>query len=633
MSRKMAALLALLSMLAACGGGGGGSTPVATATGGAPTPSATPRATPTPTPTPTPNASPTVASTNRSTAFTCPTVVEPAAAARAGVRGDMAEATRRMVLKQRAAASSNDTTTLAITYGSRSATPALGKLTPQEAAAGGAYISQFAFAHTGKLVRVITVPTASLANAEGALRAQPGVTNVGVTGAKRSAMTVTPYFPSDPYFQGFSFAQNIQAVAGTTASPQPATYELPPYVETALVPGQWDMHAIQLEYAFGYSQPGNSIGPVPGALGSANVKLAIIDTGEDPTHPELIAKITRQRCFITSADGRTQSTGNLSVDEVGHGTNVSGIAAADTGSGLGFAGAGGSTRILAYRVFPTPDDNCSNAGSTDAQCETNTVDIASAIHDAVQQGASVISMSLGGGGCTGSGNDSDPTEGAAVEDAIAAGIIVVAASGNSGGAGVSAPACDSGVIAVGATGLDDGQPNGTGPFGGTSNTPVEYVTSYSQYGSPANQPGSPNAWGIVAPGGDPASGTDGDDLHWIENIWTSTPYMSSAGDKSFAGECTDDYPDSRASTAPVDCRVLIAGTSMATPHVAGAAALIIAATGGSGSRYASPTAMKTLLCQTADNLGSTQSQGCGRLNVYRAMAQALTDPVPPPPAP
>jgi subtilisin family serine protease len=117
-------------------------------------------------------------------------------------------------------------------------------------------------------------------------------------------------------------------------------------------------------------------------------------------------------------------------------------------------------------------------------------------------------------------------------------------------------------------------------------------------------------------------------LHWIENIWTTTPYQSSAADTNFTGTCTSDY----ASTSAADCRTLIAGTSMATPHVAGAAALILSATGGSGSPYQSPTAMKTLLCQTADDI-SSPIQGCGRLNVYNAMAVALHDPSPPTPVP
>jgi subtilisin family serine protease len=437
----------------------------------------------------------------------------------------------------------------------------------------------------------------------------------------------TPYYPNDPYFQGFTTAQNAQAGLPSL----PATFKVLPYVEASSIPGQWDMHVIGLERAFGYSQTGNGSGIVnANALGSASVKIAIIDTGVDQTHPELSSKITRAECFITNPSG-VQSTGTFTSDHDGHGTDVAGIAAAATGNGFGFTAAGGNTVIYAYRVFPTPDDNCANPSSTDVQCGGSTADIASAIEDAIKNGANIISMSLGGSTCgTGSGyaanGDSDTVEGKAVADAIAAKVIVVAASGNSGGSGVAAPACDTGVIAAGASALDDGTTNATGTFGGTSTTPVEYVPSYSQYGSPAAAYRSASAWGIVAPGGDPSSDNDTDDLHWIENIWTSTPFMSSASDTNFAGQCTDDYPNSNGTTSPVDCRTLIAGTSMSTPHVAGAAALILAV---SGSTYASPTAMKTLLCGTADDIGQSKAEGCGRLNVYRAMATALGDPSPP----
>ncbi|MGH7717008.1 MAG: S8 family serine peptidase, partial [Vulcanimicrobiaceae bacterium] len=267
------------------------------------------------------------------------------------------------------------------------------------------------------------------------------------------------------------------------------------------------------------------------------------------------------------------------------------------------------------------------------QCGADTSDIASAIGDAVTNHANIISMSLEGGTCSGS-NDNDPVEGTAVANAIANNVIVVAASGNESANSVDAPGCDTGVIAVGATSLDDGTPNGTNNLGsnahpaGTQLAPSEYVASYSNAGSPGSALHSASAWGIVAPGGDPSdselSGT-ADDLHWIEDIWTSTPFMSSASDITFVGECTDDYPTSTATVAPVDCRTLIAGTSMATPHVAGVAALVLAVSGGASSPYATASAMRTLLCSTADEINDSR-EGCGRLNAYRAVATALSDP-------
>ena len=632
MFRKIVPVLVAMSMLAACSGGGGSAGPP---THTVPSPSASPSAIAVASPSPAASSSP---SGNASTAFTCPSsdsTAEPASIARR-VSG---ESVVRHAVRSRtplSTATTNSMSRLAIVYNAASfKAPAAGqKLTSQEASAGATFVTEIPLSKDNRILRVLNVPAASATKAQLALRSQAGVVSVSVSSGstKRRALSVTtPYFTNDPYFQGFTLAQNASA-----ANVQPATFQVPPYEESASVPGQWDMHAIQLEHAFGYSQPNNGSSVTnANALGSTAVNIAIIDTGEDANHPELASKIVRQRCFITNLSN-IQSTGNFTLDQDGHGTDVSGIAAADSNNGLGFTGAGGKVNIFAYRVFPTPDDNCANPNSSDQQCETDTTDIASAITDAVNAGANVISMSLGGGGgtgnsgCTGNGVDSDATEGTAVAYAIAHNVIVVAASGNSGtkGEGVSAPGCDSGVIAVGASALDDGQPNGTSLFGGTTTVPVEYVASYSQYGSPASNPGSASAWGIVAPGADPFNDTDTDDLHWIENLWTSTPYESSASDQNFLGNCESDYPVDSATSGTPDCRTLIAGTSMATPHVAGAVALILSVT----SAYSTPALMKGLLCSTADNISTVtypQNQGCGRLNIYRAMAAALNDPSPP----
>jgi subtilisin family serine protease len=490
-------------------------------------------------------------------------------------------------------------TQIAVTYNRTVALASAASITARETAAGATATRSLDFPHVGLTTHILTVPAAKSAAIQASLRAQSGVKSVAATGYRRISDVNTAYYPNDPYFNGFT-----------------PEYHTPPYDESSSVPGQWDMHATKLEYAFAYSQANNGSGVTnANALGSSSIKIAIIDTGEDTTHPELAGKVAYQKCFITNSSG-TQSTSNFTTDELGHGTDVAGIAAESTNNDFGFTAAGGKSVIYGYRVFPTPDDSCASEMNQDDQCEASTPDIASAIEDAVAEHVDVISMSLGGGGCT-NGVDEDTVEGPAVEDAIAAGVIVVAAAGNDGSSPLEAPACDSGVIAVGASALGDGSTNGSGTSVGSSGAPVEYVASYSDWGSPAASPKSASAWGIVAPGGDPSSDMDMDDLHWIENIWTTTPY-----DANFDGECTDDYPNSSSTNSPVDCRTEIAGTSMATPHVAGAAALILAVNSGA---YHTAAAMKTLLCTTADDI-SAPHEGCGRLNVYRAMATAVHDP-------
>lgn len=454
---------------------------------------------------------------------------------------------------------------------------------------GAVRVGSLAFGALNQHVRVLHVDAANSAPLEASLRTVPGVVGVSRVHRLYPQRVTRGYLTNDPYFDG------------TTGS-------LPPLYETAATPGQWDMHVVGLDYAFAYSQPNNGSGIVnAGALGSTSVRLAIIDTGEDVTHPDLAgASITRTACFITNAAGTAQSVGTYVTDPDGHGTDITGIAAASTNNGFGFTGDAGNVSLMLYRVFPTPDNNCNTPGTTDPQCSASSFDIASAINDAVANGANVINLSLGSDGtpCT-NGADPDQTEGAAIANAIANNVVVVAAAGNAGAANVDPPGCDTGVIAAGASAYNDGQPNGSNYTGRNP----EYVASYSSYGS-TNTVRSASSWGIVAPGGDPIS-NDSDDLHWIENIWTSTPFSTSA-----AGDCgTDAFGETG------NCRILIAGTSMSTPHVAGAAALVLSV----NPSYQSPAAMKQLLCSTADDIGDPH-QGCGRLNVYRAVAKAAGDP-------
>jgi hypothetical protein len=577
---RFLALAAAAALVSSCSGGGSKSTPATAAT-----------ATPAP-----------------ESAYTCPS--SDAAPASTGSRG--ASTFRSATGRSPATGARKAAVTagrLEVTYDLATLGTARANFVARESSLGASLVREFDFSHLGVATRVLNVSPALASSVASALRAQAGVRGVTIGGGRRYAQSVSaPYFTNDPYFVGFQ----TTLVPTGGATPPPVTYEVPPYEENAGVPGQWNLHAIGLQNAFAYARANNGSNVSnPNALGSSAVKIAIVDVGEDTTHPELTAKIAYQKCFITDPNGR-QSSSNFTTDEIGHGTDVSGIAGAATNNALGFAGAGGNSTLYAYRTGPTPDDNCANPSSTDPQCGIDTVDVASALEDAVANGVKVINLSLGGDTCA-NGQDPDSTEGNAIADAIAANVIVVAAAGNDSSQGVEAPACDPGVIAAGATSLADGQPNGTGTSKGSAASPIEYVASYSDYGSPGASPKNSTAWGIVAPGGDPVSDTDADDLHWITDIWTSTPF-----DNNFAGYCGPDYPGT--GSQAVDCQTQIAGTSMAAPTVAGAAALILAVASG----YQSPARMKSLLCTTADNIGDSK-EGCGRLNVYRAMAVALGD--------
>jgi subtilisin family serine protease len=582
---RLTAFALTSSLLAACGGGGGGGGSVPPGGGG--------HGGSTPTPPP--------VYVSCAQSGVSPSSVSQKKNARSAM---FASVVRRHAVYRFTGSTVGSDTLIGVTYALDTASSSGQAISARESAAGAHFVRSMTFTHAGLVTHVLSVSPGQAATVEAALRGQPGVQSVGAVDARRFPTSVSQaYWPNDPYYDGFS-----TTVAPTPgATDPPATYHVPPYDESASVPGQWGMHAVCLGYAFDYSQSGNGSGITnASALGSGSIKIAIIDTGQDLTHPELSSKVVYYRTCLNGA-ACTASDG----DEWGHGTDTAGIAAADMNNSLGFVGAGGNAVIYGYRVFPTPDANCfSNPNTNDNNCTAGTQDIADAIQDAISQHVNVISMSLGGS-CP-----DDNVEGPAIEDAIADNIIVVAAAGNDGSEGLDAPACDSGVISVGATGLADGQLNGDENRLGSAASPIEYVASYSNWGTPAADAGSSSAWGIVAPGGDPASDSDLDDLHWIENIWTSTPFGGQNGDD--AGTCTGDYPTD---TGTDDCRIDIAGTSMATPMVAGAAALILSV----NPSYQSPAAMKQLLCETADDIEDGH-EGCGRLNVYRAMAKALADP-------
>ncbi len=184
-------------------------------------------------------------------------------------------------------------------------------------------------------------------------------------------------------------------------------------------------------------------------------------------------------------------------DDNGHGTHVSGIAGAEEGNGQGGVGVSFGAGVMPLKAL-----DCSGSGYD--------ADIAAAIYYAADNGAKVINMSLGG-------TASSQTMQDAVDYAHAAGVVVLAASGNSGDSTMQYPAGYDNVIGVGAT------------------TNTDEAATFSTYNSSVD---------VSAPG---------------RYIYSTMPTYAAALNSRGYGQ---DYD-------------YLSGTSMATPMAAGLAALIV----------------------------------------------------------
>ncbi len=170
--------------------------------------------------------------------------------------------------------------------------------------------------------------------------------------------------------------------------------------------------------------------------------VAVIDSGIDITHPELADRFTSDSCDILLNKGNTKDCiAPQLIDDQGHGTHVSGLIAAITGNGIGIAGAAPrSVKILALRVL-TKDgyQNYLFKGRLISDY------VADAVIYAVAHHASVINLSLGWPKIV----DTERARNA-IQDAIKAGVVVVAAAGNDRKEVPSYPCAYDGVICVGA---------------------------------------------------------------------------------------------------------------------------------------------------------------------------------------
>jgi thermitase len=274
-------------------------------------------------------------------------------------------------------------------------------------------------------------------------------------------------------------------------------------------------------------------------FGDPRIIIAVVDTGVDMNHPDLKNKLVPGYNVLT--DGTTPPK-----DDNGHGTHASGIAAAETNNKVGIAGTCPNCKIMPVKVLDMTGGNSS------------LVDIAIGIVWAVDHGARVISLSLGG--------PENETIKRAVQYALMKNAVVVVAMGNDGenpkkkyGNIKSFPAAIPGVISVGSVDLDRSK------------------SSFSNWGE----------WiSVVAPG---------------RGIYSTMPTY----------EVTKTQMDYNNNYDFMD------GTSMACPMVAGIAGLVL-----SRNPQYTPAEVKERIESTATDLGTAgfdTKYGHGLVNAGRAV--------------
>jgi subtilisin family serine protease len=308
------------------------------------------------------------------------------------------------------------------------------------------------------------------------------------------------------------------------------------------------------------------IDAAPGSAGNdgSGVHVAVIDTGIDSDHPDLAANFAGGVTLVT---GQAQTTTGGEDDE-GHGTHVAGtIAAADNTADV--VGVGANISLWGVKVL---DSNGSGSFS-DIIAGLDWV-----VDDSLHPPIKVVNMSLGAYCSVCTEDSTDPTLQAlraAIQNTVAQGVTVVVAAGNDGGnSQYAVPAAYDEVITVSAHTDTDGLPGGAGPslkIPGLGKLNDDSLAKFSNYGADVD---------ITAPG------------------------VSVLSTKMGGGT------------------VKYSGTSMAAPHVAGAAALVLAANAGF-----TPAEVKQALVQTGECSDGSVAEASGCSSTWPGDPDGIPDPL------
>ncbi|MDI9311089.1 MAG: S8 family serine peptidase [Limnohabitans sp.] len=301
--------------------------------------------------------------------------------------------------------------------------------------------------------------------------------------------------------------------------------------------------------------------------GDPNLIIAVSDTGLKMDHVDIASRIWTKTAEIIDGidndgngliDDRNGwdwvNSDNNPSDDHGHGTNCTGIIGAIANNSVGYCGANWNSKIMPLKVL-----NSSNSGTYSA--------MANSIYYAVDNGAKIISMSIGGSSASTAISN-------ALDYAATNGVLFVACMMNFNNNTPYYPAAyaatKDNVIAVGSTNSNDRRTN---PF-------FWSATSGSNYG---------NHITVVAPG----------EYTWGLGTASTTDYNSYWG-----------------------------GTSQATPLVAATASLLKSKSPSLTplqiKNILKSTAQDQVGLSTEDTPGWDQYMGSGRINAYAALQQVIT---------
>lgn len=170
------------------------------------------------------------------------------------------------------------------------------------------------------------------------------------------------------------------------------------------------------------------------------VRVAVVDTGVDVTHPDLRGRVAVAEDFVGGPA--------LGFAREIHGTGVAGVIAAAAGNGIGIVGVAPKADVLALRA-------CWQEGPDSPAALCNSFTLAKAIDFASRKRAAILNLSLAG--------PDDPLLSSMLRRAMDGGMVVVTASTAGNRRLPSFPASLAGVIAVGAAGTGATPASGSGP--------------------------------------------------------------------------------------------------------------------------------------------------------------------------